>query len=109
MTTPPPAPASPTSAAAVAEHVSLPPGPESEAKVTLQVAAVNEMVPRIATTGPASQAVGALMLAGRLYRRRQSLDGVATFTAEGAAYVQRNDPDIAMLLGIGSWAPPVVG
>jgi hypothetical protein len=27
----------------------------------------------------------------------------------GAVYVQRNDPDVAMLLGIGAYAPPVVG
>jgi hypothetical protein len=49
------------------------------------------------------------MLAARLYRRRNSPEGVATFTADGAVYVQRNDPDVGMLLGIGSWAPPVVG
>jgi hypothetical protein len=34
---------------------------------------------------------------------------VATFTADGAVYVQRNDPDVAMLLGLGAYAPPVVG
>jgi hypothetical protein len=40
---------------------------------------------------------------------QQSPEGVATFTADGAVYVQRNDPDVAMLLGIGAYAPPVVG
>jgi hypothetical protein len=34
---------------------------------------------------------------------------VAAFTAEGAVYVQRNDPDVAMLLQLGVYAPPVVG
>jgi hypothetical protein len=58
---------------------------------------------------PAAQALGAAMLAARLWRRRNSPEGVATFTADGAVYVQRNDPDVAMLLGIGSYAPPVVG
>jgi hypothetical protein len=49
-------------------------------------------------------ALGAAMLGARLYRRRNSPEGVATFTADGAVYVQRNDPDVAMLLGIGAYA-----
>jgi hypothetical protein len=53
--------------------------------------------------------LGAKLLGARLYRRRNSPEGVATFAAEGAVYVQRNDPDIAMTLGIGQYAPPVVG
>lgn len=52
---------------------------------------------------------GANMLAIRLYNRRNSPAGVATFGAEGAAYITRNDPDVAMLLQIGSYAPPQVG
>lgn len=73
------------------------------------VAAVNVLVPRMATTPAEACTVGATMLAARLWRRRNSPEGVATFTADGAMYVQRNDPDIAMLLGIGAYAPPVVG
>jgi hypothetical protein len=99
----------PTTAAAVASSLSMPAGTESEDKVAAEVAAVNALVPRMATTPADAQSLGARMLAARLYRRRSSPEGVATFTADGAAYVQRNDPDIAMLLGIGSWAPPVVG
>jgi hypothetical protein len=34
---------------------------------------------------------------------------VASFTSDGAVYVQRNDPDVGQYLGIGSWSPPVVG
>jgi hypothetical protein len=58
---------------------------------------------------PPRQVLGATMLAVRLYRRRDSPAGVATFGAEGAAYVTRNDPDVAQLLGIGAYAPPRVG
>lgn len=52
---------------------------------------------------------GSVMLAARLYRRKDTPDGVATFGADGPVYVQRNDPDIAMLLGIGAYAKPSVG
>jgi hypothetical protein len=49
------------------------------------------------------------MMAGRLFRRRESPAGVAAFGELGAVYVMRNDPDVAMLLGLGSWAKPMVG
>lgn len=52
---------------------------------------------------------GATMLAARLFRRRNSPAGVEAFTSEGAIYVQRNDPDVAMLLQLGSYSPPMVG
>lgn len=44
---------------------------------------------------------GALMLAGRLYARRQSPLGVAAFGDMGTAYVRNHDPDIYRLLGLG--------
>lgn len=47
---------------------------------------------------PRRYRVGARMLAARLYRRRNSAEGVATFSGEGVLYVRRNDPDIATLL-----------
>lgn len=53
--------------------------------------------------------LGATMLAGRLWRRRDSPAGVETFAGDGAVYVQRNDPDVAMMLRIGAYAPPRVG
>lgn len=111
MTTPTPPPATPpTTASAVVEALSMPAGSESEARVADYVAAVNVLVPRMSSAPPEAQALGAKMLAARLYRRRSSPEGVATFTAgEGAVYVQRNDPDIALLLGIGAYAGPVVG
>ena len=52
---------------------------------------------------------GATMLASRLWRRKNSPAGVEQFGSLGAAYVMRTDPDIAMLLRLGSWASPEVG
>jgi hypothetical protein len=59
---------------------------------------------------PADTVLGATMLAGRLYRRRNSPAGVESFSdLGGAVYVQRNDPDIALLLRTGAYARPMVG
>jgi hypothetical protein len=59
---------------------------------------------------PANTVLGANMLAGRLYRRRNSPAGVESFSdLGGAVYVQRNDPDIALLLRTGAYARPMVG
>lgn len=52
---------------------------------------------------------GANMLAARLFRRKNSPAGVEAFGADGAVYVMRNDPDVAMLLGLGPWQGPAVG
>jgi len=98
-----------TTTAAVAEAL----GREGDAalisRLEATVAAVNALVEQMATSKPPARALGAQMLAVRLWSRRNSPEGVATFTADGAVYVQRNDPDIALLLGIGPYAPPVVG
>lgn len=58
---------------------------------------------------PANLVLGANMMAGRLFRRRESPAGVAAFGDMGAVYVMRNDPDVAMLMGLGSWSAPRVG
>lgn len=58
---------------------------------------------------PADVTEGAMMLAARLYRRRNSASGVEAFGAEGVLYVRRNDPDIALLLELGEYAGPQVG
>lgn len=52
---------------------------------------------------------GAVMLAARLVRRRNSPSGVEAMTDQGAAYVSRNDPDIAQTLQLGAYAKPSVG
>lgn len=49
---------------------------------------------------------GANMLAARLVRRRNSPDGVAAFGELGPVYVQRSDPDVAMLLKLGQYKKP---
>lgn len=44
---------------------------------------------------PRRYALGARMLAARLWKRRNSPEGVASFTGEGVVYVRRTDPDVA--------------
>lgn len=53
--------------------------------------------------------LGAVMLVGRLWARKDSPNGVAAFGDLGPVYVQRNDPDIALMLGLGDYAKPGVG
>lgn len=55
-----------------------------------------------------STVLGADMLCHRLYSRRNSPDGVAGFADGAPVYVQRNAPDIAMMLQLGQWAKPAV-
>lgn len=50
------------------------------------------------------QRVGATLLAARLELRKDSPGGMAAFGQEGAGYVSGNWPDVAMLLGLGSYA-----
>ncbi len=51
---------------------------------------------------------GAVMLAARVYRRRNSVAGVETF-GDMTAYVMRNDPEVGQLLEIGAFERPHVG
>lgn len=52
---------------------------------------------------------GAVLLAARLYARRGSPAGVASFAEFGPSQVLRFDPDIDRLLGLGRYARPRVG
>ncbi|NHP18425.1 hypothetical protein G8767_33460 [Rhodococcus sp. IC4_135] len=52
---------------------------------------------------------GAVMLASRIVRRRNSPAGIETFSMDATAYVQRNDPDVQMFLELGPWTRPAVG
>lgn len=54
-----------------------------------------------------STVLGAVMLCVRIDNRRNTPDGVAGFADGAPVYVQRNDPDVAMLLQLGQWAKPV--
>jgi hypothetical protein len=113
VTVPSPAPAEgPATASDVAARL----GGVAEGDVAGAVAAVNAMCvgrwgisPTTAGEWRRDHVEGANMLAVRLYNRRNSPAGVAAFGAEGAAYVTRNDPDVALLLQIGAYARPQVG
>lgn len=115
MSEPTPPPVGLTSTARVLGMLTLP--DTATDAVAEVVAAVNSMVaipfgwlaPTASGEWAPHHVHGATMLAARLYRRRHSPAGVETFGAEGAVYVQRNDPDVAMLLGLGAYARPVVG
>lgn len=111
-------PSGPTSAALVAAQLAM---PAPDAHVTAATDAANSLVrdlpiadtARAAAgdpppdTWPPRIALGATMLAARLARRRNSPDGIASFSDLGAVYVQRNDPDVAQLLQIGRFTKPV--
>ena len=58
---------------------------------------------------PAHVVLGASLLSMRLFKRSGSPAGVESFGEGGVAYVQRNDPDIAMMLGLGAYKAPAVG
>ena len=51
---------------------------------------------------------GAVMLAARLYRRRNTPGGIESM-ADAAVYVPRRDSDVDRLLHMGAWAPPRAG
>jgi hypothetical protein len=90
---------------------------DDDDSLELVVAAVNSQVRtwRCAqdavgqTSWPDRIAQGTLMLASRIYRRKNSPAGVEAFSTDGAVYVSRNDPDIASFLGMGVHQPPTVG
>ena len=91
-------------------------GPMDEDATVLAdtVAAVNSLIvswkgDRPVDGWPAHVVRGLNMLAARLVRRRNSPAGVEAAGELGPLYVQRNDPDVAMLLGIGPYTRPAVG
>lgn len=49
---------------------------------------------------------GTLLLAGRLYARRGTPEGIATFGELGASMILRRDPDVAQLLGLDNFGTP---
>jgi hypothetical protein len=102
----------PTTAEAVKAYMQLTRS-DLDAVVDSVVGAVNGYVRTLrvaqidADAWPETVAHGATMLAARLVRRRDTPAGVQAFTDEGAVYVSRNDPDVAMLLGVGAYGKPV--
>lgn len=57
-------------------------------------------------TADAAVRYGAALLAARLYARKQSPAGLASYGEFGPAAVLRLDPDIERLVGIGRYAKP---
>lgn len=53
--------------------------------------------------------LGATMLAARLYKRRNSPNGVEAFSEIGTTYVSRYDSDIARMLHLEQFRRPRVG
>lgn len=104
-------------AALVAGRLALPaPGDEIPADLLGPCAAVlaavarwHDLDPDEFDQWPADRREGAVMLAARLHRRRNSPAGVESFNELGPVYVSRRDPDVAMLLGLAEWATPRVG
>lgn len=110
----------PTGGPATAEAVTTESGPIPAADAALVADAVDAVNAAVRSwncaalaTGldawPADIVKGANMLAARIYRRKNSPGGVESFGDLGPVYVQRRDPDIAMLLHIGTHAFPGVG
>jgi hypothetical protein len=87
--------------------------PEEDTRAVEVVEAVCSLVPtwraRPAAGWAAHHKLGATMLAARLERRKDSPGGMVDFAEGGAGYVQGNWPDVAMLLGLGTYAVGRVG
>ena len=105
---------------AVRGWLDLPPAPDEpatddySATVAVAVQAANGLVTRYCGDAPDSDApdayvAGATMLAARLYRRRNSPEGVQGITSDQVVYIARTDPDIARLLRIDAHLTPQVG
>lgn len=58
---------------------------------------------------PANIVEGSTMLAGRIWRRKDTPGGVYTVGGDVPIFVHRQDPDVALLLGLGEYGKPDVG
>lgn len=81
----------------------------NEANGTRWVPDTSEGAEPGATVWAADTYLGALMYAARLVRRANSPAGIEAFFETGVAYVQRTDPDVAVLLRLGSASVPMTG
>ena len=107
-----------TTAERVRGWLQLPPGDEDtivndcvDAANSIVGRYVGEDVPTDETVPSATDCrIAATMLAARLYRRRNSPEGVQGITPEGVAIgIVRSDADIARLLRIDSYSTPMIG
>lgn len=101
-------PDSPVTYAAVRDYLKLSPDVDVQL-VEDAVDAVNDLLLNTRNEFGYRHIYGGVMLASRIYRRRNSPGGVENMGELGPVYIQRNDPDIAMLLEIGSYRKPQVG
>lgn len=101
----------------VAAWLRLTPSTADAALLADVCAAVNEWVGRMAWivkhndsvgSWPVSADQGAVMLAARMYRRRNTPGGVEAFT-DTVVYVPRRDSDVDQMLRVGSYQMPGVG
>lgn len=101
----------------VASFLKLPPGESESEPLQLATAAAVALVESYhgpidnssQPAGAANMKLGTIMLAARVYRRRNSPAGVEALGELGPVYVSRNDPDLAQLLKIGRYQVPRVG
>lgn len=94
--------------AEVAEHLQLPGAPDTS--LGCVVDAINALLPQwVEPDRLDSPAIahGGVMLAARVYRRRNSPAGVESLGELGPVYVSRNDPDLAMMLGLANYRRPI--
>ncbi|MFT3876196.1 MAG: hypothetical protein QM708_07230 [Propioniciclava sp.] len=89
----------------------LPSAPHADdALIDQCAAAAGSVASRYADGLPAGDAhLAGVMLGARLYRRRNSPEGVQAMSDGTAVYVARTDPDIARLLRIDGYTTPQVG
>jgi hypothetical protein len=100
----------------VAAWLKLTPTAADDALLTDVCAAVNDWVARLEwvragpdpNVWPRSADQGAVMLAARMYRRRNTPGGVESFT-DTVIYVPRRDSDVDQLLRVGAYQMPGVG
>lgn len=79
------------------------------ARRDLQTVVITPDATTVTYDPPPEVVLGAAMLAARLYARKGSPTGLASFGEFGPAAVLRLDPDVERLLGVGRYARPVVG
>lgn len=89
--------------------------PENDSHLALVIPAVNEYVDSLPSIGRKwdgawldSTVLGAIMLAARMYRRKNSPGGIES-VGDTTTFVSRYDSDIARLLNIDSHKKPVIG
>ena len=105
----------PATAEAVAGWLATPDGAKGDAErahIAEVVPAVNSWIRTFRTDEvlPPHIVRGAVMLAAKITRRRNTPNAIESFgEVGGATYVARHDPDIEKLLGLGPYRDLVVG